>query len=364
MENFRDNFREEAYELLNSLEASLLELEEQPENEAEISAVFRSMHTVKGSAAMFGFEHISEFAHEIENNLEFLRDGRIRVTDRLVSLTLKARDHIRELLEIDEEIPDDLKAVSKEITTEFTNYVQSLLEPARTTEEAPSAPGGDVSSIGSEEVEAPSQESPSGTAASIDESTGDTQELDHYVTYRVRFKPNAEIFKFGTRPLMLLRELAEFGDCTAVPYTEKIPKLSEIEEENCYTQWDVVLTTTKSVSSVRDVFIFVEDSSEVSINVIDDLSEVEESHKRLGEILADRGVVPRESVDRAAGRQKRIGEMLVEEGVDRHEVQSALQEQQHVDRSRKKVQQEMAGSSIRVSSEKLDNLVDLVGEIV
>jgi two-component system chemotaxis sensor kinase CheA len=356
MDKFRENFREEASELLNSLEASLLELEEQPENQAEISAVFRSMHTIKGSAAMFGFDHISEFAHEIENMLEFLRDGRIAVTDELINLTLKARDHIRELLAIDEEIPEELRTTSERITTEFKEHVLGLLQPEEQQSEAPSEPGGDLASIGVEEAE--------GAAAAATGGAADSDELDHYVTYRIRFKPEPGIFRNGTRPLMLLRELAEFGDCTCVPYPDGVPRLSELDPESCLTQWDVVLTTRQPEAAIRDVFIFVEDSAEISIHVIDDLSDVEENHKRLGEILADRGVVPSEEIDRAAGRQKRLGEMLVEEGVDRREVESALEEQQHVDRSRQKLQQEMSSSSIRVSSDKLDHLVDLVGEIV
>ncbi|MFO7780661.1 MAG: Hpt domain-containing protein, partial [Spirochaetia bacterium] len=358
MDQFRENFREEAFELLNSLEASLLELENNPDNQAEISAVFRSMHTIKGSAAMFGFDHISEFAHEIENMLEFLRDGRIGVTDDLINLTLKARDHIRELLGIEDEVPQEVRETSERIQLEFKEYVVGLLEPQGPPSDAPSAPAGDLSSIGDETGGAET------ATTSVDENTADSSELDHYVTYRVRFRPNTDIFRNGTRPLMLLRELAEFGDCTSVPYTDRIPDLSTLDPESCYTQWDVVLTTRKPASAIRDVFIFVEDDCELSINVIDDLSEVEENHKRLGEILADRGVVPREAIDRAAGKQKRLGEVLVEDGVNQREIESALQEQQHVDRSRKKFQQELSSSSIRVSSEKLDHLVDLVGEIV
>jgi two-component system chemotaxis sensor kinase CheA len=361
MDKFRENFREEAYELLNALEASLLELETHPDNQAEISAVFRSMHTIKGSAAMFGFEHISEFAHEIENMLEFLRDGRVGVTDELINLTLKARDHIRELLEIDDEIPAGLKEASQAITVAFKEHVVALLEPEQPASEAPTEPAGDLAAIGAEE--AAEGEAADGEAA-VDEATDDTTELDHYVTYRIRFKPSADIFRNGTRPLMLIRELAEFGDCTAVPYTDAVPRLSELDPESCYTQWDVVLTTRQPRSSVRDVFMFVEDECELSIHVIDDLSDVEATHKRLGEILQDRGVVRAEDIDRAAQRQKKLGEMLVEEGVDQREVQSALEEQQHVDRSRKKFQQELSSSSIRVPSEKLDQLVDLVGEIV
>ncbi|MFP4204834.1 MAG: chemotaxis protein CheA [Spirochaetaceae bacterium] len=362
MDKFRENFREEAYELLNALEASLLELEEDPENPDEISAVFRSMHTIKGSAAMFGFDHISEFAHELENMLELLRDGRIGVTDRLINLTLAARDHIRELLGIEDEIPQEMRADSERITGEFKEHVDELLGTGSSDSEAPAEPPeGGLDAIGVEEAAGDAVEA-DGAAGATD--TGDTRELEYYVTYRIRFAPKADIFRNGTRPLMLLRELAELGDCTCVPYTGEIPRLSEFDSEKCYTRWDVVLTTKRSEAVIRDVFIFVEDDAEIGVEVIDDLSDLEGHHKRLGEILAERGVVPAAEVERAAERQKRIGEVLVEEGVDRRQVESALEEQKHVDRSRQKARDELSGSSIRVASEKLDHLVDLVGELV
>ncbi len=95
MEKFKDNFPEEAYELLNSLESSLLALEDDPADEEQISAVFRSMHTIKGSAAMFGFDQISTFTHEVESVLELVRSGEVRFDERLTSLTLRTWDCAR-----------------------------------------------------------------------------------------------------------------------------------------------------------------------------------------------------------------------------------------------------------------------------
>ncbi|MBF0647182.1 Hpt domain-containing protein, partial [Desulfuromonas acetoxidans] len=96
-------FKEEAYELLSELEDSLLELEEQPDDHETISKVFRAMHTIKGSGAMFGFTTISEFTHEVETVFDLVRNGELPVTKQLVDLSLKARDHILALLDCDAE---------------------------------------------------------------------------------------------------------------------------------------------------------------------------------------------------------------------------------------------------------------------
>ncbi|HNQ96882.1 MAG TPA: Hpt domain-containing protein, partial [Treponemataceae bacterium] len=96
---FMETFREEAFELLGTLESNLLELEERPDDTELLSAVFRVMHTIKGSSAMFGFDRISAFSHEVESILSALRDGKIAVTAELIGNTLVSRDMILEMLE-------------------------------------------------------------------------------------------------------------------------------------------------------------------------------------------------------------------------------------------------------------------------
>ena len=95
----RQAFREEAFELLGELESSLLELEEDPKNSEVINRVFRAMHTIKGSGAMFGFEDIASFTHEVETVFDLARNGQIAVSKELLDLTLLARDHILAMLE-------------------------------------------------------------------------------------------------------------------------------------------------------------------------------------------------------------------------------------------------------------------------
>ena len=345
MDEFKENFREEAYDLLNSLEHSLLELESDPANQEEISALFRCMHTIKGSAAMFGFQDISDFAHEIETVLELVRDGSLQMDEHLISITLSVRDHIRSLLDAEDDLPEGHDSLSRQIVENLQRYVSERRPPVVSRGIVPVAdPDDDQSAL------------PSGAGP---------EELDHFVTYRIRFAPQADIYLNGTNPLMLLAELREMGELTVVPNPAAIPRLSELNPHDCLVSWDVILTTRQTLNSVRDVFIFVEDSATLRIDPIDDLSALEdEPHRRLGQILADRGVVDLEVVEQTAGAQKRLGQMLVEQGVDEQDVESALAEQEHVKRSRARIQNELATSSIRVGSEKLDLMVDLVGEIV
>ena len=123
IDKFKAAFREEAYELLTQLEDTLLELESQPRNGELINAAFRAIHTVKGSSAMFGFDTISRFTHEIESALDQCRNGTLPITKDVIGLTLKARDHLRKLLEFDEPPPPELVADGESILVRYRDYL-------------------------------------------------------------------------------------------------------------------------------------------------------------------------------------------------------------------------------------------------
>lgn len=337
MDNFKEAFRDEALELLNRLESTLLELEADPEDTEQIMSVFRTMHTIKGSAGMFGFDHIGGFAHTLETSLEDVKSGSIPFSPELASLTLAARDHIRELLDAPEPPPDDLASYSAILSQKF----QAAVAPGGTDQKQASQP---ARSAGGQNAPASGM----------------------LVTYRIHFMPKPDIYLNGTNPVLLLQELSELGLYSAVPYLDQIPPLSEMDPERCYIGWFVFLTTTAPVEQVRDVFMFVEDSAEIEIQIIENLDDAveEQGYKRIGQILSERGVIDAMMAERAAQTQRRIGEIFVDEGVSESDVQSALTEQEHVRKSRERFQSELSSSSIRVSSDKLDHLVDLVGELV
>ncbi len=372
LDKFQDSFREEAYELLNDLERILLVLEDHPDSHEDIAAVFRVMHTVKGSAGMFGFTEVARFAHEVESTLDEVRNGKLPVTPQLVSLTLDARDHIREMLQEPAAAGPKFTMISDELIAKFQDHVSSAHVKPGT---APQAPDASLEELTAEAEGRSVSKGPVKLAADADKEQGsadtngmmgETRNHEHPVTYRIAFKPGESVFINGTNPVLLLDELAEMGELSVIAYTEAIQPLGRLEPENCYVAWDLLLTTKKGRTVVRDVFMFVEDDSELSVELIDEPEGDEDDHeyRRLGQILVDRGFAEAGQVESIAVRQRRLGEMLVEDGIDPRHVEAALVEQEHVERSRKKLQNELGSASVRVSSEKLDELVDLVGELV
>jgi len=171
----------------------------------------------------------------------------------------------------------------------------------------------------------------------------------------------------GTDPLMLLDELRELGKAYVIAHSEDIPALEKLDPEKCFVWWDIILITTQGKNAIYDVFIFVEEDSELSIQLIDHVDEAgeQEGYRKLGEILTDRGDLSRQDLEAALSSQKRMGELLVQAGlVSRPQVESALAEQQTMRKIQEERTKDVTSSSVRVPASKLDELVNLVGELV
>lgn len=325
-------YREEAYEYLAELESSLLELEEHPDDSELIGRVFRVMHTIKGSGAMFGFDDVAAFTHEVETVFDLVRNGRLAVTRRLVNLTLEARDQIKAMLNASEGGDPVDDAVSKEIIRGLRALIGAVPEPV-----LPVHPAVET------HVESDQPE----------------------ITYRIRITPSPDIFTSGTNPLLLLEELRSLGRSNVVAQMSRIPLIDELPPDTCHVFWDVILTTDRGIDAIKDVFMFVDDQCEVRIEMVDDGTRSDDGgYKKLGEILVERGELAAEDLDEILASQKRIGALAIEKGVSPDAVASALVEQQHVKALRDERQKQEAAASIRVPADKLDLLVNLVGEMV
>jgi len=341
MEQAIATYREEASELLAELETSLLDLEETPDNDDLINRVFRAMHTIKGSGAMFGFDEIASFTHEVETVFDMVRNGKMTVTKRLLDLTLKSRDHISYLLGC----PLG-EAVDRSAGNEIIDNLRLLV------------PTPDMPEKGSTEV--PGLPLPPLSA----------DELADEKTWRIRFRPEPNILMCGTNPLSLINELRSLGVCHVVAQFDEIPPLGDLASEQCHIYWDIILTSSRGEDAIKDVFIFVEDDCDIKIELIDSsgLIDRDQGYKKLGNILVERGDLSPVEMQKVLMLQKRFGELLVEQGiVSPEKVQSALVEQQHVKSVRKERSEAPpaeAAASIRVPAEKLDQLINLVGEMV
>ncbi len=339
LEQISSVFLEEANELLDNLEEQLLTLEENPGDMETIGAVFRAMHTIKGSSAMFGFNAISEFTHEAESAMDQVRNGIVPVTNELIDLMLKSRDHIRFMLDAGQDITPEITQTSQTLILAFKTYVATH--------------GG----ANSKDENSIPQNHPSQEPLKKEENSS---------TYRIKFRPSKKIMQNGTRPELLVKELSEMGNASVVAFYDELPELSKMNAEECYFSWDIILTTTKTRNDIEDVFIFLDNESTFSIEKID-LNP--DQDYRIGEILVDRNDVSKNQIDSIMNEHKQLGQILVEKQlVSENQIKSALAEQQHL----KNINSENPAStannavqtSIRVSSEKLDSLVDLIGELV
>ncbi|MDC7221719.1 MAG: chemotaxis protein CheA [Spirochaetales bacterium] len=332
MDQFRQVFIEEAEELLGTLEEHLLNLEESPEEKEIIDAVFRVMHTIKGSAAMFDFKGIVDFTHVVESVLDKVRNSELAVSHTLIDLTLRSRDHIQDMISAPTDVTPEFEAVSSELISEFHTL---------TGEDSPQA-------------EPPGEEQ-------------EEEEKEKGVTlFRIMFIPDREIFLSGTKLIALLEELEGMGEYSCVPYTQKIPDLENYNPEHCYIRWEIFLTSSVTINDVRDVFIFVESSCDLEVTVIAESSELAEGveEKRLGEILIDKGLITHNDLSGVLEEQKPVGQIMLESGlVSETDIESALEQQQKERKLREKAAGEKE-TTIRVKSQKLDSLVDSVGELV
>ena len=368
LEQINEIFFEEASELLESLEGHLLSLEQNPDNPEIISAVFRVMHTIKGSSGMFGFDAISSFTHEVESTFDAVRNGSAPVTPQLISLTLKARDHIMDMLKgnVDEE-------ESAALIQEFKDFMSAY--PTSNKDQGSEKKETETNTSTSEQKELP--DSKQDEAPVLQTNVESTQQIAcaEQTTWRISFTPSPDILQNGTRPSLMIKELTDMGTATVLFFTRQIPPLSEIEPTTCYVSWDIILTTCKSREEIQDVFIFLDKSSVIKIDKIDiDI----EGNNRIGQILIDRKHISQSALEEILSQRKPIGQLLVEKNLISNEsLQSALAEQTHIKNVAKtknteslqtsqlnSSSQNVTQQSIRVNSEKLDQLIDLVGELV
>jgi two-component system chemotaxis sensor kinase CheA len=312
-----ETFRQEAQELLEQLEQALLDLEHSPDNTELVDSAFRALHTIKGSGAMFGFDAVAAFTHHVETAFDLVRKGKVAPSPALIAVALAAKDRMRILIEQ----PDEADETGGDaILRDLKNIVEG----------APAA--------------APMPPAPQPDAA------GPT-------TWRIRFRLAKDAMAMGTNPLLLLDELRTLGTATVTARTDQIPPLAELVPTECHFGWDVILSSDKPRAAIEDVFMFVIDDMKLEIEPIDG------DDKRIGEILIDRGDVKPAAVDAALASQHPVGALLVKAGdVSEEKLASALAEQQHVRGETRAAAK--TNDSIRVPAERLDELMDRVGELV
>ncbi|MCA9472431.1 MAG: chemotaxis protein CheA [Nitrospirales bacterium] len=325
LSHFQESFFEESAEHVETMETGLLDLEQRPTDLDLLNRIFRAAHSIKGNAGMFSFTAISGLTHKMENVLDKLRNSQMVVTKDIIDLLLQALDGLKSLL--------DAARGNGEIDVTHIAALEARLVDCFN--------GGDAS---------PSTAQAAGVerASSVTAAAG-------LRTVTISWRPLAELFQRGLDPSQLFRELATLGKVLELDvHVDVLPDLATMDAERCYLSWTLVVETDKPVKDLDAVFDFVRDGSELQIT---DQNEADDEYKPLGEILVDEGAVSPEQVDAALAKQKPLGQILVEEkAATPQQINQALSKQQQMKKAE--------SASIRVDTEKIDKLINLVGELV
>jgi len=294
-----ETFRQEAQDLLEQIEQGLLDMADRPDDRDLIDAVFRGLHTLKGSGAMFGFDALAEFTHHCEGAFDRVRKGEVAATPALVSAVLSAQDHMRALAE------------GKPVTPGAGDALLAGLHQALEDALAGGAPP----------VAAPGLK-----------------------TWRVRFSLPANALVNGARPLPLLDELRELGDCHVAAIVDQTPLLEDLDPTQCHLAWDVTVTTAEPKSAIEDVFIFVIDDMTL------DITELEaEAQADAPPVEAIAAVAPASAP--AATPTPLKAQVPPSAAPAPEPAQAEVKSARGVD-------------TVRVPAERLDELMDRVGELV
>ncbi|HEX8962562.1 MAG TPA: Hpt domain-containing protein, partial [Rhodocyclaceae bacterium] len=338
-----DTFVAEGRELLDQMEEALLRIEQDPRDADTLNAIFRAAHTIKGSAGIFGIDHIVAFTHVAENVLDKLRSGALRVNSELVALLLAVRDHLGKLLDhvgAGTEPGADLHGASEQLAARLRGCLPQPGEHAAAALPEPPA----LSAV----------------------AAGGGPQADTAAWHiSLRFSPS--VLEAGLDPLSFIRYLTTFGEIVNIAtLVDAVPKLSEIEPEACYLGFEMAFRTDADKPTIEGAFEFVRDDARISIlpphsriseycALIDGLPE---DSMRLGEMLVHCGTLTRKELEAALAHQaaagpesaRPIGELLVSQKAVRPEVvEAALDKQKQI-----KEHKAAEASLIRVNAEKLD----------
>ena len=328
LSQFRQTFMQESAEHVEAMEAGLLALRTAPDDAEILNAIFRSAHSIKGGAGSFGLTNLVRFTHALENLLDRLRSLEIPATAEVISVLLQSVDVLRAMLDAgaDGGMPDGARQLAEQIES------FSAAQPA------------------SDEMPAGQKAVP--PKAAPQEASDDRVVAGELNFYRVEFRPHREMFSSGTNPIMLLRNLAALGTVSVCQlHAEELPPLKELDPAQCYLSWTIELASSCPEEELREVFEFVEHLAELTVHRVDQPLPPEK-----GLALHRPSVHPRTlDVVSAAPPEKA-------QKADRRKEEERRKAEER--RAAKKPSATAESSSIRVATEKVDRLIDLVGELV
>lgn len=314
-------FLADATEQLSIFEEELLNLEKEKSSPEIINRIFRAAHTLKGSAGFAGFKEIEQFAHLSENLLDLVREGSVKINSEILQLLFESRDILGEMIKC--------RGIGKvfeesEKSLELTEAMEVWKDPDF------------VQTVGQK-----------------------PEKKEKVINYfRILLEFNENLFETGTDPLLIIDELSQnFKILESNLIVKNIPALNEIDIFKNYLNWQITVAGEKGRDELDSVFLFVAVDNKILIEKIK-LEDLALLGDKIGEILVNKGVVEEEEIEKALEDHNPLGKDLVMKGVvTKKMVYEAVHEQE-------KVRVNTQLSSVRIDTQKLDEIINAVGEVV
>lgn len=320
MEEFQYKYVEDANDLIIDLETDLLSLEENPRDKEGINGVFRVMHTLKGTAAMFGFEKVGTLTHNLETVYDYIRNDEMELTTDILSITLTSIDLLKILINNGETLDE----------SQSQQYNQQLEKINSLKKE-----GGDAPKVIVDDI------------SKVKDSL-----KSHYIVYT----PDSDIVNRGVNPLNIFEELKELGTFIAIAHLRDTPDLDDLVLDKTFTVWEIFLISKVEQDEVEDVFIFMLEE-EYSIHTIlpESIESNEEFKTTHSKLVKSYNFSPLGSLQKIF---KQLKSLLLDNITEKKE------EKEVVNKQLSQTDKQAISNRIRVSSEKLDDLINLVSELV
>jgi len=347
----------ESDELINSSEMTLMALEDESNNQELIGELFRSVHTIKGSAGIFGFNHVVDFTHIVESVMGRARDNITELDDAAISILLDSVDHIKQLVDAaihDQDITAECNAIGSDLILKLKQYLDEDI-------------CSDVNSDNETEIDHQLE--------SIASDSGKAY-YNEYWHISIRFDKN--VLQNGMDPISFINYLTKIGDIVnIVTIKSQMPKLSEMNPEECYLGFEIDFKSDNDQSEIEDVFEFVRDDCFLGIvpprsdanrliQLFEQLPETIEEAISL--FLQCHTITAEQANDIMAFDNKDIGKAEDDPLAIENEIGDEIFNDKKIDSSKadnaKKSLSVQKDQIIRIDSSKLSHLIDLVGELV
>jgi len=316
LSQFHETFLEESFEGLDVMETSLLAMDEGDEDAETVNTIFRSAHSIKGGSATFGFENVAGFTHVLETLLDQVRSDEREADQIIINTLLESVDCVREMLTAERDKTDYDEVHVKD--------VQSRLEKI----------------LGNDDS-AEQQEAGANNAEEIQTSG-----------WIITFKPHLNMIQTGNDPVRILRELESLGSMQVKSDLRNLPELVEMSAEDCYMSWTITMGGDIDKKQIEEVFDWVMDDCELDISP---LSHAEENTTEV-------------SVS-GNNQDDPVAEILQKTEIKQEVSASQTKTEVSAERATKPAAKKAAkasteASSIRVGIDKIDELINMVGELV